>query len=151
MYWSIDRVKHLRVTINVAVTVAMMLPTGIFAECCCSSSKIGCCAVEAPTETPKSKCCSCEQRLAEQESLLECVTLKIENQDRSSCECCLKVRQNSSAVRGQSKNVDLDCSAVDYISIDDCSLHTCSVKRLETASPAISNNRRQAILCVWTH
>ena len=90
--------KHLRVTINVAVTVAMMLPTGIFAECCCSSSKIGCCAVEAPTETPKSKCCSCEQRLAEQESLLECVTLKIENQDRSSCECCLKVRQNSSSI-----------------------------------------------------
>ena len=143
--------KHLRVTMNVAVIVAMMLPTGIFAECCCSSNKTGCCAVETPTETPKSKCCGCEQRLAEQESLLECVTLKIENQDRSSCECCLKVRQNSSAVSIRLNNADLGHASLDHFAVDDGRPQQSRINRVETVPPEISNHKRQALLWVWIH
>lgn len=143
--------KQLRVAINVAVTVAMMLPTGIFAECCCRSNKIGCCAVEKPTETPKGSCCSCEQRLAEQDSFLECVTSKIENRDQSSCECCLKVRQSSSAVSIKLNNADLGHASLDYFAVDDGRPQESRINRIETVPPEISNHKRQAILCVWLH
>jgi hypothetical protein len=143
--------KHLRVAINVAVTLAMMLPTGIFAECCCTSNNRSCCAVTSSAEVSKTSCCSCEQRLAEQDSFLECVTSKIENQDRSSCECCLKVRQSSSAVSIRLNNADLGHASLDHFAVDDGRPQQSRINRVETVPPEISNRKRQALLCVWIH
>jgi len=144
-------VKHLRLTMTVAVSVAMMMPTGIFAECCCSSDKTGCCTVQVPGEALEPSCCRCEQILAEQEALLECVPVKIGKQERSSCECCLSARLNTSAVPVSLNNVDLGHLAVDHLAVDSGSRQQVSTKYAETVLPAISNNKRQALLCVWIH
>ena len=143
--------KHLRLTMTVAVSVAMMMPTGIFAECCCSSDKTGCCTVQVPDEALEPSCCRCEQILAEQEALLECVPVKIGKQERSSCECCLSARLNTSAVPVSLNNVDLGHLAVDHLAVDSGSRQQVSTKYAETVLPAISNNKRQALLCVWIH
>ena len=143
--------KHFRLTMTVAVSVAMMMPTGIFAECCCSSDKAGCCTVQIPNEASEPSCCSCEQILAEQESLIECVPVKIGRQEQSSCECCLNARLNTSAVPVSLNNVDLGHLAVDHFAVDSDRQHQVSTKYAETGLPLISNNKRQALLCVWIH
>ena len=95
---NVHRVKYLRLTMIVAISVAMLVPTGIFAECCCSSGDAGCCTVTTPVEVSKTSCCSCEKALAESDSLLECATLKLGNRVRSSCECCRGIGQISTAL-----------------------------------------------------
>ena len=143
--------KYLRLTIMFAVSLAMMVPSGIFAECCCSSGKSGCCAAEVSQEVPESSCCNCEQIHAEQEALLKCVPVKIGKQERSSCECCLSARLNTSAVPVNLNNVDLGHAVLDHLAVDSGSQQQVSTKYVEAVFPAISNNKRQALLCVWIH
>lgn len=143
--------KYFRLTILFAVSLAMMVPAEIFAECCCSSGESGCCAVKVSQEVPESSCCNCEQIHAEQEALLECVPVKIGKQERSSCECCLSARLNTSAVPVNLNNVDLGHAALDHLAVDSGSQQQVSTKYVETVIPAISNNKRQALLCVWIH
>jgi len=144
-------VKHLRLTMMFAVSLAMMMPAEIFAECCCSSGDSGCCAVKVSQEVPETSCCSCEHIHAEQEAMLECVPVKIGKQERSSCECCLSARLNTSAVPVNLNNVDLGHAALDHLAVDSGSQQQVSTKYVETVLPAISNNKRQALLCVWIH
>lgn len=141
--------QYFRVLTTVAISLAMMLPGEIFAECCCSANKSGCCAVKAPVEAPKPSCCNCERIAAEQAAVLECVTLRIGNQERPSCECCLRARLNSSAVPVTLKKVDLNYSIFARESNGDGGLPQLSTKNIETASYATNNNKRQALLCVW--
>ena len=143
--------KYFRLTILFAVSLAMMVPAEIFAECCCSSGESGCCAAEVSQEVPESSCCSCEQIHAEQEALLQCVPVKIGKQERSSCECCLSARLNTSAVPVNLNNVDLGHAALDHLAVDSGSQQQVSTKYVETVILKISNKKRQALLCVWIH
>jgi len=83
--------------------------------------------------------------------MLECVPVKIGKQERSSCECCLSARLNTSAVPVNLNNVDLGHAALDHLAVDSGSQQQVSTKYVETVLPAISNNKRQALLCVWIH
>ena len=143
--------KYLRLTTMFAVSLAMMVPIEIFAECCCSLGESGCCAVKVFQEVPESNCCNCEKIHAEQEALLECVPVKMGKQERSSCECCLSGRLNTSAVPVNLNNADLGHAALDQLAVDSGSHQQVSTKYVETVFPAVSNNKRQALLCVWIH
>jgi hypothetical protein len=141
-------VKHARLTMTVAVSMAMMMPTGIFAECCCSAAKVGCCAVKTPAEVPKASCCSCEQKQVG-ESSRECVTPQLGNRVRPSCECCLRVRLSSTAVPVRLKNDVAPQSILGQQPSIDYVLQQSSTKYIEPILPVLSHNKRQALLCVW--
>ena len=142
--------KHVRLAMTVAVTVAIMLPAGIFAECCCSENKAGCCAVPASVETPSSSCCSCEQTLAQQEYFHEGSSPTVGNRVRPSCDCCCGVQQISTAlpVRSTKSGNGFESSWINQSPVD-ANLQHVSIKCIECALPALSHNKRQAILCVW--
>ena len=141
--------KYLRLTTTIAVSVAMMMPTGIFAECCCRSDQVGCCAVETSVEVPKTTCCSCERRLSEKGSLHHQATPNVGTRVRPSCECCLRVRSNTLALSAHVKNdVALQSILGQQPSID-CGLQQSSKKYIEPTLPVLSHNKRQALLCVW--
>ena len=144
-------VKHVRLTMTVAVSVAMMMPTGIFAECCCRSDQVGCCAVETSVEVPKTNCCSCERELSEKDSLHQRATPKLGNRVRPSCECCLRVRLSSTAVSIRLKNDVAPQSILGQQPSIDCGLQQSSKKYIEPTLPVLSHNKRQALLCVWIH
>ena len=131
--------------------MAMMVPNGILAECCCSSARVGCCAVKTPAEIPKSSCCSCEQMQADRESSRECITPELGNRVRPSCECCLRVRLSSTALPVRFTDDVAPQSVAGQQSLIDVELQTSSVKYIETILPALSHNKRQALLCVWIH
>ena len=139
--------KHLRVTINVAVTVAMMLPTGIFAECCCSSENAGCCAVTSSAEVPKTNCCSCEQALSEQVAVSE-VLPKLGGRVCPTCEDC-RARQISTAISVRAKNVVAVQPLWSRQAPVDGDLQQPSAKYVDFILPVLSHNKRQALLCVW--
>ena len=143
--------KYLRLTTTIAVSVAMMMPTAIFAECCCRSAKAGCCAVETPAEVPKANCCSCEQIQVDRESSRECVTPEVGSRVRPSCECCLRVRLSSTAVPVRLKNDVTTQSILGQQPSIDCGLQQSSKKYIEPTLPVLSHNKRQALLCVWIH
>ena len=144
---SVENVKHLRVTINVAVTVAMMLPTGIFAECCCSSENAGCCAVTSSAEVPKTNCCSCEQALSEQVAVSE-VLPKLGGRVCPTCEDC-RARQISTAISVRAKNVVAVQPLWSRQTTVDGDLQQPSAKYVDFILPVLSHNKRQALLCVW--
>ena len=148
---SVRRVMYLRSAMTIAVSVAMMVPSGIFAECCCSSAKAGCCAVQTPAEIPKTSCCSCEQMQADGGSPRECVTPELGNRVRPSCECCLRVRLSSTALPVRFTDDVAPQSVVGQQFPVDVELQTLSVKYIETSLPGLSHNKRQALLCVWIH
>lgn len=142
--------KHVRLAMTVAVTVAIMLPAGIFAECCCSESKAGCCAVSASVKTRSSSCCSCEQTLAKVKCFPESSSPKVGNRVRPSCDCCCGVQQISTAlpVRSTKSGIGFQSSWINQSPVD-ASLQHVLLKCIECALPALSHNKRQAILCVW--
>lgn len=146
---SVESVKHLRVTINVAVTVAMMLPTGIFAECCCSSENAGCCAITSSAEVPKTSCCNCEQSLSEQVAVSEVLT-KLGGRVCPTCEDC-RARQISTAISVRAKNVVAVQPLWSRQTPVDGDLQQPSAKYVEFTLPVLSHNKRQALLCVWIH
>ncbi len=141
--------KYVRLAMTVAVTVAMMVPAGIFAECC-SENKAGCCAVPASVETPSSSCCSCKQTLAQQECFPESSSPTVGNRVRPSCGCCCGVQQISTAlpVRSTKSGIGFESSWINQSSVD-ANLQHVSIKCIECALPALSHKKRQAILCVW--
>ena len=139
--------KHLRVTINVAVTVAMMLPTGIFAECCCSSENAGFCAVTSSAEVPKTNCCSCEQALSEQVAVSE-VLPKLGGRVCPTCEDC-RARQISTAISVRAKNVVAVQPLWSRQTTVDGAIQQPSAKYVEFILPVLSHNKRQSLLCVW--
>ena len=141
--------KHLRVTINVAVTVAMMLPTGIFAECCCSSENAGCCAITSSAEVPKTSCCNCEQSLSEQVAVSEVLT-KLGGRVCPRCEDC-RARQISTAISVRAKNVVAVQPLWSRQTPVDGDFQQPSAKYVEFTLPVLSHNKRQALLCVWIH
>ena len=140
--------KHLRVTINVAVTVAMMLPTGIFAECCCSSENAGCCAITSSAEVPQTSCCSCKQTSSEQEAV--CEVLPLGGRVCPSCEDC-RARQISTAISVRAKNGDAVQPLWSRQAPVDGDLQQSSAKYVEFTLPVLSHNKRQSLLCVWIH
>jgi len=144
-------VKYLRLAMTIAVSVAMMMPTAIFAECCCRSAKAGCCAVETPAEVPKANCCSCEQMQVDRESSRECVTPQLGSRVRPSCECCLRVRLSSAALPVRFTKDVVPQSILGQQPPIDCVLQQSSAKYIETTLPVFSHNKRQALLCVWIH
>ena len=147
---NVHRVKYLRLTMIVAISVAMLVPTGIFAECCCSSGDAGCCTVTTPVEVSKTSCCSCEKALAESDSLLECATLKLGNRVRSSCECCRGIGQISTALPVRlGKSVAAFQLSWNRQSLVDGDLQQSSTQCTESSLPSISHNKRQSLLCVW--
>ena len=145
---SVESMKHLRVTINVAVTVAMMLPTGIFAECCCSSENAGCCAITSSAEVPKTSCCSCKQTSSEQEAV--CEVLPLGGRVCPTCEDC-RARQISTAISVRAKNVVAVQPLWSRQTPVDGDLQQPSAKYVEFTLPVLSHNKRQALLCVWIH
>ena len=143
--------KYLRLAMTIAVSVAMMVPSGIFAECCCSSDKVSCCAVNIPAEVPKVNCCSCEQIQADRESSRACVTPQLGNRVRPSCECCLRVRLSSTALPVRFTKDVAPQSILGQQPPIDYGLQQLSAKYIETTLPVLSHNKRQALLCVWIH
>ena len=146
---SVESMKHLRVTINAAVTMAMMLPTGIFAECCCSSENAGCCAITSSAEVPKTSCCNCEQSLSEQVAVSEVLT-KLGGRVCPRCEDC-RARQISTAISVRAKNVVAVQPLLSRQTPVDGDLQQPSAKYVEFTLPVLSHNKRQALLCVWIH
>ena len=140
--------KHFRLSMTVAVSVALMLPTGVFAECCCSSGKAGSCTVQTPTEAPKPSCCSCKQTSSEQEAV--CEVLPLGGRVCPSCEDC-RARQISTAISVRAKNGDAVQPSWSRQTSVDGDLQQTSVKYVEFTLPVLSHNKRQSLLCVWIH
>ena len=141
--------KHLRLTMTIAVSVAMMMPAGIFAECCCSSEKTaGCCTVQIANKVSEPNCCSCEQTSFEQDAVCGIPTSGV--QVCPSCEDC-RARQISTAIRVRSKNSDAVQDSLSRLVLVDGDLQQSSAKYIEFTLPVLSHNQRQATLCVWIH
>jgi hypothetical protein len=148
---SFESVKYLRLAITIAVSVAMMMPTAIFAECCCRSAKAECCAVETSAEVLKTNCCSCEQIQVDRESSRECVTPEVGSRVRPSCECCLRDRMSPTSLPVRFTKDVVPQSILGQQPPIDCVLQQSSAKYIETTLPVFSHNKRQALLCVWIH
>ena len=141
--------KYVRLTMMYAVSVAMMMPTGIFAECCCSADKAAtCCTVQIPNKASGPSCCSCEQTSFEQEAVCGIPPLGV--RVCPSCEDC-RARRISSGITVRAKNVDAVQPTFSRLVPVDGDLQQSSAKYIEVTLPVLSHNQRQAFLCVWIH